>query len=109
MAAGQGPEAGHPLAEGQAHAHSDVAGKLVTITIRSSVANVFARIKDQMRLYISTIGFDWAIATIGTANLLFSVVHYFSYDERRAVAWTPASQHGASHPEFSHAITTESL
>lgn len=54
--------------------------------IRSAVEHVFARQKDQMKLFIRTIGISRARVKIGMANIAYNMLRYVFHEGRPAAA-----------------------
>ncbi len=54
--------------------------------IRSAVEHVFARQKDQIKLFIRTIGISRAKVKVGMANIAYNMLRYVFHEGRRAAA-----------------------
>jgi len=83
--------------------------------IRSAVKHAFVRQKDQMKLFIRTIGIKRAIVKIGMANIAYSMLRYVFHEGNAPSRtsgrsyWTTGSQTVSSNPMKTSSTTAATL
>lgn len=73
-------------AQGQADADTHARANAAKSTVRARIKHVFARQKDQMALFIRTIGIVRAEMKIGLVNLVYNMDRLICHERRAAMA-----------------------